>query len=174
MRICCRFRVEYSPGHRGYCRDCYNAYKREYYQRHRDKEIARSARYNKANPEKHVAGQVRYQETDSYRRTREAWLAANRSRVRDYNKIKHYRRKKARGTDAVTLQQWRRIKTQSKNRCFYCGKLDSNLTMDHFIALSKGGRHIPSNIRPACLSCNSSKQDKDPLDYALYCGRLVW
>jgi len=29
--------------------------------------------------------------------------------------------------------------------------------MDHVIPLSKGGKHLPSNVVPACASCNSSK-----------------
>lgn len=33
-------------------------------------------------------------------------------------------------------------------------------TVDHVVPLSKGGQHTRDNARCACLSCNSSKQDK--------------
>jgi 5-methylcytosine-specific restriction endonuclease McrA len=37
-------------------------------------------------------------------------------------------------------------------------------TMDHVIPLSRGGSNWPSNLRPACKHCNSSKKDKSPWD----------
>jgi len=33
-------------------------------------------------------------------------------------------------------------------------------TFDHIVSLSRGGDHSPSNTQPACLHCNSSKQDR--------------
>lgn len=48
------------------------------------------------------------------------------------------------------------------NRCYLCGA--EATTMDHVIPLARGGSHWPANLRPACVSCNSSKQDKWPYD----------
>ena len=42
---------------------------------------------------------------------------------------------------------------------YLCGAPDAD-TLDHVKPISKGGAHIPANLRPACLSCNSSKRDK--------------
>jgi len=42
------------------------------------------------------------------------------------------------------------------NRCAYCGSTEK-LTLDHVVALSKGGAHAESNLLVACKSCNSSK-----------------
>jgi len=41
--------------------------------------------------------------------------------------------------------------------CYLCGAPAD--TIDHVKPISKGGAHIPANLRPACLSCNSSKRD---------------
>lgn len=50
------------------------------------------------------------------------------------------------------------------NRCWMCrGPFEA---VDHVKPLSKGGAHILSNLRPACVSCNSSKKDKWPLENA--------
>jgi 5-methylcytosine-specific restriction endonuclease McrA len=42
------------------------------------------------------------------------------------------------------------------NCCAYCGSKD-RLEVDHVVALSRGGLDEPSNIIPACRSCNGSK-----------------
>lgn len=43
--------------------------------------------------------------------------------------------------------------------CVYCGET-SSLTIDHVFPKSLGGSHDPSNLVPACRSCNSSKGAK--------------
>jgi 5-methylcytosine-specific restriction endonuclease McrA len=50
------------------------------------------------------------------------------------------------------------------NQCAYCGNL-KNLTIDHVIPLSKGGLNTISNVLPACLSCNASKNNRDVLNW---------
>ncbi|QLE42290.1 HNH endonuclease [Nostoc sp. C052] len=52
------------------------------------------------------------------------------------------------------------------NECIYCSTKE-NLTVDHVIAIAKGGCDALSNILPCCLSCNCSKQDKDYLEWYL-------
>lgn len=46
--------------------------------------------------------------------------------------------------------------------CYICDILltPKQVTIDHFIPLSKGGFHCPSNARIACLKCNQEKSDK--------------
>lgn len=50
-------------------------------------------------------------------------------------------------------------KTSDDWQCGYCGKTvpAAERTTDHVIALSKGGLHIPENLKPACRACNSRK-----------------
>ena len=45
------------------------------------------------------------------------------------------------------------------NTCEYCGKPGS--TVDHIIALTKGGYDIPENTVCACLECNMQKTNRD-------------
>jgi len=49
-------------------------------------------------------------------------------------------------------------------KCAYCGD-DKDITNDHFIPVSHGGKSIAGNILPACRSCNSSKQNSDPAEW---------
>lgn len=57
----------------------------------------------------------------------------------------------------VTAKEWRSIKNRHDNRCAYCNA-KTKLTMDHVVPLSRGGRHAPANILPACMPCNLSKR----------------
>jgi 5-methylcytosine-specific restriction endonuclease McrA len=47
-------------------------------------------------------------------------------------------------------------------RCQYCGeRFDSrDLTFDHVVPRSRGGRTVWTNIASACLRCNSAKADR--------------
>ena len=44
--------------------------------------------------------------------------------------------------------------------CQYCGKSTKNLTIDHIIPRSKGGKHKWDNVVSACVSCNHQKAEK--------------
>lgn len=48
--------------------------------------------------------------------------------------------------------------------CAWCStKINQKLlTIDHFLAISKGGSDCIGNLLPACISCNSSKSNSDP------------
>lgn len=60
----------------------------------------------------------------------------------------------------LTFEQWKQLLEVHDNRCAYCLEKSEKLTMDHIIALSKGGEHTQDNVVPACKSCNSSKHDR--------------
>jgi 5-methylcytosine-specific restriction endonuclease McrA len=47
------------------------------------------------------------------------------------------------------------------HKCVYCGSRD-NLTMDHVIPRSKGGRDSWHNLVSACQKCNTEKGDRTP------------
>lgn len=69
---------------------------------------------------------------------------------------------KAMSPGKVTAREWVDIKKRHDFRCAMCGLQEPliHLTMDHILALSNGGHHVPSNIQPLCKSCNSSKGKK--------------
>lgn len=72
---------------------------------------------------------------------------------------KHARRARQYGNRdfvPVTSDDWVRIKRLHNECCAYCGER-TQLQMDHVVPLSRGGRHAPANIAPACIGCNTSK-----------------
>ena len=64
--------------------------------------------------------------------------------------------------------QWWKQKI-AEGICHYCGKKFSahELTMDHIIPLSRGGRSTKGNVVPACLDCNQKKKYYTPVDMIL-------
>lgn len=59
-----------------------------------------------------------------------------------------------------TRDQWQRLLYEHEHRCYYCGALSFNLTLDHKTPIRLGGSHTKDNIVPACAGCNSSKGRK--------------
>lgn len=57
---------------------------------------------------------------------------------------------------SLSLTQWDEILSMYSHSCCYCSS-KSNITQDHWIPLSRGGKHSKDNVVPACRSCNSRK-----------------
>ena len=78
---------------------------------------------------------------------------------------KHTRRARINNCEVkATPQMVEDARKIAGDRCYYCGK-KSELTLDHFEPLAKGGAHCVSNFVFACFSCNSRKRDLDPFDF---------
>lgn len=136
---------------------------------------------------------IKQQKKKKYEENREEILAANRIRLRKYyaenrEKIRakkrseyqqnlsyfrqvcnfHSRKRRSRKENnhhaAYNLEQIQYLYKQFDDKCAYCG-LKEQLTLDHFIAISKGGPDCLGNFLPACPRCNSSKHDADPMEW---------
>jgi hypothetical protein len=64
--------------------------------------------------------------------------------------------------DRQHIPEWLRNKIFDRdyNKCLLCGT-DKNISVDHIIPFSKGGRTIETNLQTLCRSCNSKKKDKE-------------
>jgi 5-methylcytosine-specific restriction endonuclease McrA len=54
-----------------------------------------------------------------------------------------------------------RLYKRDNNECAYCGS-KKELTIDHILPKSRGGKNSWSNLITCCLSCNLKKGDKTP------------
>ena len=63
-----------------------------------------------------------------------------------------------------TKEQWLFVVQFFGNTCAYCGK-KKKLTQEHIIPVSRGGGYTKNNIIPCCGSCNSSKQDRELVEW---------
>jgi 5-methylcytosine-specific restriction endonuclease McrA len=70
-----------------------------------------------------------------------------------------YRARRARRTAAYRVRFRQRVFERDGWCCCYCGATE-NLTLDHVIPKSKGGRGTFTNIQTLCKPCNTDKADK--------------
>lgn len=118
-------------------RAAYNAYQRAYRQTH-----------PQTDPAKRLA-------TGERHRRRNLALFADKERLR--------RARKRSNGGKVSRREWRRLLQRHAGRCFYCGA--SATTLDHLIPVARGGTSFIGNLVPACVSCNSRKQDRLPVEF---------
>lgn len=123
---------------------------------------------------------------DQHRRVTHEWYQANIDAARAAKRAEYYadpeqfyarnHERKARLADAVcehgpkcvTRELLRSVYAQS---CLYCeGPADS---ADHFNPITRGGLNCRENIVPACGSCNSSKNNREPIEFLLSVGILI-
>ncbi|PLY03555.1 MAG: HNH endonuclease [Desulfuromonas sp.] len=62
----------------------------------------------------------------------------------------------------------------ARGECHYCGGhfAAKELTLDHVVPLSRGGRSTRGNCVPACKECNSRKQSLLPVEWQEYLDSL--
>jgi len=114
------------------------------------------------------------------------WFAVHKSKAAEYRRKTYHKNKevyraiklryRARKTEAegtYTADDIKRQYKAQKGKCYYCScKVGDNYHVDHIIPLSRGGSNWPDNLVIACPSCNTSKRDKMPYEWARG-GRLL-
>jgi 5-methylcytosine-specific restriction protein A len=83
----------------------------------------------------------------------------------DDGDIKTQRRK---ARELRASQWWKR--RCDKGQCYYCGQATppKELTMDHIVPISRGGKSTRGNIVPVCKACNNKKKQLLPMEWEAY------
>ncbi len=76
-------------------------------------------------------------------------------------------REKQKGRELRKSHWWKQ--QLAKGICYYCEQKTEpqDLTMDHKIPLSKGGKSAKGNVVPSCKECNNAKKNRTPVDMIL-------
>lgn len=79
-----------------------------------------------------------------------------------------YKKEKEKARQLRKSRWWQNL-ISSGVKCHYCEKVlkKEEVTMDHLIPLSRGGKSTKGNLVPACKPCNNEKKDKTPVDLLL-------
>ena len=81
------------------------------------------------------------------------------------------RRERNKARELRKTRWWQRKTATGK--CNYCQQMfkHQELTMDHLVPLSRGGRSTKDNLVPCCKTCNTKKQTLLPIEWEDYIGR---
>ncbi len=77
----------------------------------------------------------------------------------------HSKREKARARELRRSQWWKNI--LGRGKCHYCSQNvhPHDLTMDHVVPISRGGKSTRYNVVPCCLECNRNKKYLVPVEW---------
>lgn len=158
-----------------------SGYMQAYYENNKQKIAANLKEYRVRN-----ADSMRAKRKAEYERNREyyldyatTWNRDNPDKVRLYLRVTGHRRRSAVEASSrhFTSADVDRILKQQRGRCAYykrCGRdIRKGFHIDHIKPLSKGGSNEPSNIQLTCGSCNISKNNRDPEEWAAHIGLLI-
>jgi 5-methylcytosine-specific restriction protein A len=78
------------------------------------------------------------------------------------------KRERNKARDLRDSQWWKR--KCAKGRCHYCRRkfLPAELTMDHVVPISRGGKSTKGNIVACCKECNTQKKHLMPMEWEEY------
>lgn len=180
----------------GNCIACVYAAVAAYSKAHPEKSAARQAQYRQRHPERPLA--YRQANKEKLNERGKVWKRANpdkvRANTRKWHKahpqvVKNWRKanpeawraqvqtRKALMANAEgrhTGAELKALMEQQRGRCAYCRKsIKTRYSVDHIEPLSRGGSNWITNIQLLCQSCNSAKQDADPVEYARRIGLLI-
>ncbi len=166
-------------GYRPRCKQCRKASSRAYYEDNADAIKKRVSSWRTANREQYLEYGRQYRsdpknrahkaELDGryYQQHREDILAYNKTpdrRAAHRVNAKYQKAKRKAAIEStiepITAEQWQEIQASYLLLCVYCLEKCDDLTMDHVVALNRGGDHTAGNVVPACRKCNREKTDK--------------
>lgn len=102
----------------------------------------------------------KYLQTEKGKATQQRFLESEKGKI--YLQLKYARhaitrQRQIQATDDLTKEQWQSILDAYQYCCAYCGTKPKRVSMDHVLALSKGGAHTRTNVVPSCWPCNHKK-----------------
>lgn len=143
------------------CKECHSEYRRQYYQRNKEKERELSNKWRSDNIDR--SREITRRAAERRRRERPEAVATNRRRYYEKHASEIIGRVRERrlGVERIhTEGEWEDLCLKCGNKCLRCGR-EGPLTRDHVIPISRGGSDHISNIQPLCQRCNDSKGAKE-------------
>lgn len=127
-------------------------YEKEYWDKRRDDKRAIVLKSFNQNKKHHAEKRKEYLKTEKG--------------IASYKKYtqKRYALRKSLHAESVDIQQ---LFVENGGHCEYCKKtlLFSEINVDHYVPISRGGEHKKENLKISCASCNKSKGAKMPHEW---------
>jgi 5-methylcytosine-specific restriction endonuclease McrA len=149
------------------------AARRLYYAKNRETILAANKRWRGANADKVSDQRASYREANkaAVRRGIKAWQQENPERVRLYSRNHEALAVSAEGFH--TADDIAAIRRAQNDKCALCSvRLMGKGHVDHIHPLAKGGSNWPKNLQLLCVSCNTSKGARHPIEFSQSRGLL--
>lgn len=145
-------------GLKAICKECNKKYDKEHGKEYREQNKEAIAEKNKKYREQNK--QAIAEHGKKYRQTPQG-------QVVEFNKSSRRRAKEQNQGKGITKEQWLEMMSFFNWKCAYSGKTLTKETrsIDHVIPLNSGGENEIWNMIPMDRSLNSSKNDKEMLDW---------
>ena len=171
-------------GLRTECKECKKRYHKQWHENNKDKIAEYHKQYYEDNRDKMLEHHKQYYETnkDKIAEQKKQYYEDNREkaleRYKQYSQTpqgqvvkfnKHHRRRTKEGQlgSGITKDQWLEMMSFFDWKCAYSGETLSkdNRSIDHIVPLNSNGDNMIWNCVPMKLNYNSSKHDKDMLEW---------
>jgi CRISPR/Cas system Type II protein with McrA/HNH and RuvC-like nuclease domain len=88
---------------------------------------------------------------------------------------KHGRQSTPENAEKVTGESLERLRRAQNGRCYYTGKVltKKNVSIDHRQPLTKGGKHVMSNVALCVKEVNRMKGQLTELEFMELCRRVA-
>ena len=162
--------------------------KKQYYETNKEKVREQQKQYYEANKEKIAESTKRYREANKHeeRERNKRYYEANKEKVLErckrylqtpqgqvveFNRHQRRRAKEEQLGSGITKEQWLEMMNFFEWKCAYSGEHlggddnSFNRTIDHIIPISKNGPNMVWNCVPMTRSLNSSKNNKNMLEW---------
>lgn len=142
---------------------------KQYYENNKEKEAERKKRYYEDNKEKVCEQHKRYYEDNKEKisERHKQYYQSPQGQVVHFNKRQRRRAKQEKQGTGITKDQWLEMMKFFDWKCAYSGETLTKDTrsIDHIVPLNSNGDNMIWNVVPMTRSLNSSKQDKDMLEW---------
>ena len=147
-------------------------YNKQYCEDNKDKILEYHRQYREDNKEKIAERHKRYCEANKEKLAeyKKQYRQSPQGQVVAFNGQQRRRTKEEKQGSGITKDQWLEMMNYFDWKCAYSdeyigGKQNYQRTIDHIVPLNSGGDNMVWNLVPMTRSLNSSKQDKDMLEW---------
>ena len=142
---------------------------KQYYEANKDKILEQCKQYRQDNKEKIAEYHKQYREDnkDKIAEYQKQYYQSLQGQVVAFNKYQRRRTKEERQGTGITKDQWLELMSFFDWRCAYSGETLTKDTrsIDHIVPLNSNGDNMIWNCVPMLRNLNSSKHDKDMLEW---------
>ena len=147
------------------CKECRNVRNKQWYKDNRNKKLEYQKQWHQDNRDKKLEYDKQWYEAN--KEQRKQYYQSPQGQVAIFNGYQRRRAKQEQQGTGITKDQWSEMMSFFDWKCAYSGETLTKDTrsIDHIVPLNSNGDNMIWNCVPMTRSLNSSKNDKDMLEW---------